>query len=219
MHRILSLGNVSKLARSSLFTKKIPNTSFLGSKRNYIRPHYYNNEPTTLSSALKKQNNPFHRIGRTVNNLNSGKVLWTLIGTNVGIYFLWQFAINSYKQFGDDHWLDFMAKNFIISPQHLSEGRIYTLITSVFSHKSLEHLGINMFVLYSFGQGVMEVVGTSRFLLLYFCAGIASSLAAAGYKAYIKPRLERSRHIRSDGIMGSMGASGTRNSRQFCLTT
>ncbi|KAI9341865.1 hypothetical protein BD770DRAFT_422122 [Pilaira anomala] len=140
------------------------------------------------------------------------KVLWSVIGTNVGVFLLWQYSINSYKSFGDDSKLNFMVKNFMSSPTHLAEGRIHTLLTSAFSHKSLDHLGVNMLVLYTMGQGVIEAVGASRFLLLYAGAGVAASLAAVGYRTFIKPMLEKGYNVRTSndsGFLGSLGASGS----------
>lgn len=223
LHRVLTLGSISKwtLRQATTTTKAaapplrpffFTSSSSSQQCRHYIRPLYYAND--SLSSALNRQKNPFHRIGRFVNNMDPNKVLWGVIGTNVGIYFLWQFAINTYKQFGDDSWLDFMVLNFMNSPAHLEHGRIHTLLTSAFSHKTLDHLGLNMLVLYSIGQGVLEAVGASRFLLLYAGAGITSSLVAVAYRKYIKPRLEdayplRGRRSNDTGrFIGSLGASG-----------
>ncbi|KAI8643880.1 hypothetical protein BD408DRAFT_341473 [Parasitella parasitica] len=145
--------------------------------------------------------------------MDPNKVLWSVIGTNVGIFFMWQYAVNAYKQFGDSHWLDRMAKHFICSQEAVHHGRYHTLLTSTFSHKSLEHLGLNMLVLYSIGQGVIGAIGASRFLMLYVGAGIASSLAANGYRKYIQPKLERGKYGRSNRdanfSRGSMGASGS----------
>lgn len=203
------LHNLSKIARTTLqFNSKTSKPVHFFQSRSYIRPHYYNEQPS-LSKAIQQQRNPFHKFGRAINNMDPNKVLWSVIGTNVGVYFLWQYAINSYKQFGDATWLDRMAKNFISSPEAIKDGRIHTLLTSAFSHKSLDHLGINMLVLYSIGQGVMEAVGASRFLLLYTGAGITASAVAIFYKQFIRPSLEKRKYGRSDLNMGgSMGASG-----------
>ncbi|OAD01786.1 hypothetical protein MUCCIDRAFT_144605 [Mucor lusitanicus CBS 277.49] len=126
--------------------------------------------------------------------MDPNKVLWSVIGTNVGVYLLWQYAINSYKQFGDAHWLNIMRKHFISSPEAMHNGRYHTLLTSAFSHKSLDHLGLNMLVLYSIGQGVIEAIGASRFLILYAGAGITASLVAVGYRKYIRPLLEKEKY-------------------------
>ena len=69
-----------------------------------------------------------------------------------------------------------MMENFLISSSHLQEGRIWTLVTSVFSHNMLFHMMINMFVLRGFGEVMEEIMGSARFLILYLMAGIAGSL-------------------------------------------
>jgi len=201
--RFLGLTHICKSA-STRWQQRIVAT------RTYIRPHYYNNnEP--LSKAIQAQKNPLQRFSRTINNIDPNKVLWSVIGTNVGVYLMWQYAINSYKQFGDSHWLNIMGKHFISSPEAVHNGRYHTLLTSAFSHKSLEHLGLNMLVLYSIGQGVIEAIGASRFLILYAGAGITASLVAVGYRKYIRPMLEKEKYGRSRDprlMGGSMGASG-----------
>lgn len=201
--RFVGLTNICK-STSTRWQQKIATT------RTYIRPHYYNNnEP--LSKTIQAQKNPLQMFSRKLNSIDPNKVLWSVIGTNVGVFLMWQYAINSYKQFGDSHWLNIMGKHFISSPEAVSNGRYHTLLTSAFSHKSLEHIGLNMLVLYSIGQGVIAAIGASRFLILYAGAGITASIVGIGYKKYIRPMLEKERygHSRDSGFRGgSMGASG-----------
>ncbi|ORX54382.1 hypothetical protein DM01DRAFT_1286931 [Hesseltinella vesiculosa] len=143
--------------------------------------------------------------------MDPNKVLWGVIGTNVAIYGVWQYGISNYRQFGDPGCLQFMLRHFMNSPEAWQNGRWHTLLTSAFSHKDLDHLGINMLVLYSMGQGVLQAIGNSRFLLLYAGAGVAGSLATIFYRKYIRPSLERSRgrHALDNPTMGSLGASGS----------
>ncbi|CAO3618065.1 unnamed protein product [Cunninghamella blakesleeana] len=141
--------------------------------------------------------------------MNPNIVLWSVIGTNVGIYGLWQYGINNYKQFGDPGTLNFMLKHFMNSSDAWYNGRWHTLLTSAFSHKDLNHLGINMLVLYSIGQGVIEAVSASRFLLLYCGAGIAGSLGTLIYRNYLRPILENRTGTRDPPSIGSLGASGS----------
>ncbi|KAI8992580.1 hypothetical protein BDB01DRAFT_778921 [Pilobolus umbonatus] len=203
--QLLKLGNIARSIRYQHFQAKKP--CYFQHNRTYIRPHYYNN---SLSDSIKRQNSLFHQIGRRINNIEPNKILWSLIGTNVTVFLLWQYAINSYKQFGDDSWLTFMSKNFVASGEAVSGGRIHTLLTSTISHMSLNHLGINMLVLYSMGQGVIEAIGASRFLLLYGGAGITASIVAIGYRQYIRPLLKKDRgYVPRNNIMGSLGASGS----------
>ncbi|ORY92361.1 hypothetical protein BCR43DRAFT_518334 [Syncephalastrum racemosum] len=173
-------------------------------QRAYIRPHYYQ-EKDSLSQALKRQQNPFRQIGQRINNVDPNRVLWTVIGTNITVYLSWQYAIKNYTQFHDAGWLQFMADNFMVSVETIKSGRIWNLLTAAVSHKDTLHLGINMLVLHSIGQGVIEAVGASRFLLLYGAAGITASVATLCYQAFIRPAIAGNiREPRS----ASLGASG-----------
>jgi membrane associated rhomboid family serine protease len=70
---------------------------------------------------------------------------------------------------------EFMIKNFLVSWTAVSDGRFWTLLTSVFSHNMLMHLFINMFVLYNFGMIIEQVLGSKRFLIFFLIAGICGS--------------------------------------------
>lgn len=58
------------------------------------------------------------------------------------------------------------------------DGDWYRLVTAMFLHASLLHLGFNMLVLWWLGTIVEQALGTWRFLLVYFVAGIAGSAGA-----------------------------------------
>jgi membrane associated rhomboid family serine protease len=73
--------------------------------------------------------------------------------------------------------LPVLADNFLISWTHLTRGRVWTLLTSVFSHNMLFHLLINMVVLTSFGPPLERLLGPRRFLAFYLAAGAVGSLA------------------------------------------
>jgi len=79
----------------------------------------------------------------------------------------------------------FMANNFLVSWSALTEGRYWTLITSVFSHNNFMHIFFNMYVLYGFGPVIEQVLGTRRFLQFYFVAGIFSSFCHAFVSAWL----------------------------------
>lgn len=57
----------------------------------------------------------------------------------------------------------------------------YQLVTSVFLHADLLHLGYNMIALFFFGLALESAAGGRRFLLVFFLAGIAAGVAAAAY--------------------------------------
>ena len=55
-------------------------------------------------------------------------------------------------------------------------GRPWSVVTYMFLHGGLGHLGFNMLALFFFGPRVEERVGTRQFAILYFLSGIAGAL-------------------------------------------
>ena len=54
--------------------------------------------------------------------------------------------------------------------------RSWTIITSMFIHNGFWHLFGNMITLFFFGRAVYQLVGSNKFLLVYFVGGIAGNL-------------------------------------------
>lgn len=105
--------------------------------------------------------------------LPRGYVVYTLIALNLLVFLLWQAAIQGFVP------LELLFDNFLVSRQHLAEGRFWVLVTAAFSHNMLFHLLINMIVLWSFGILLEQLMGQRRFLSFYLVAGVVSSLAHA----------------------------------------
>ena len=55
----------------------------------------------------------------------------------------------------------------------------WTLITAIFIHASLEHIVFNMFALALFGFILENIIGTKRFLIIFFIGGIMASIGSA----------------------------------------
>lgn len=78
-----------------------------------------------------------------------------------------------------------MIDHFLVSWDGLTQGRFWTLLTSVFSHNMFLHFFMNMFVLNSFGPVLERVLGTWRFVKIYILAGIISSFCHAFVSAWL----------------------------------
>jgi membrane associated rhomboid family serine protease len=72
-----------------------------------------------------------------------------------------------------------MVEHFLVSWDYLMDGRIWVLVTSVFSHNLLFHLLVNMIVLLSFGPPLERLMGSGAFLAFYLAAGAVGSFAHA----------------------------------------
>src|SRR5207245_5258266 len=66
---------------------------------------------------------------------------------------------------------------YAVVPADISAGRhLGTLITSLFLHANLLHVGGNMLFLWIFGNNVEDRIGEIKFVIIYFASGIAGSL-------------------------------------------
>jgi membrane associated rhomboid family serine protease len=59
-----------------------------------------------------------------------------------------------------------------------ANNEYYRLVTSIFMHGSLLHIGMNMLVLWLFGPQLENVLGHVRFATLYLVAGLGGSVAS-----------------------------------------
>jgi rhomboid protease GluP len=58
----------------------------------------------------------------------------------------------------------------------IRQGEVWRLITPVFLHGSILHIGFNMYALFIYGRGLEARFGHWRFLLLYFLSAFAGNV-------------------------------------------
>ena len=63
-----------------------------------------------------------------------------------------------------------------LNRSYVKSGEIYRLLTTVFTHKSIIHLGMNMYALYIIGSQVETYIGKKKYIFVYLFSGIAGSL-------------------------------------------
>ncbi|HZM70766.1 MAG TPA: rhomboid family intramembrane serine protease [Candidatus Cryosericum sp.] len=92
---------------------------------------------------------------------------------------------------------------------HVPAGRldvlgynILTLVTSMFLHGSLLHLGGNLLYLWIFGNNIEDVMGRVRFLIFYILCGLAGALAQIA----VRPASQVPMIGASGAIAGILGA-------------
>lgn len=71
------------------------------------------------------------------------------------------------------------APYLAFSPKNLFNGRVWTLITALFLHADILHLGGNMIFLYAFGNALEKEVGAGKTYLAFFTGGVLSLLFGA----------------------------------------
>ena len=79
-------------------------------------------------------------------------------------------------------------------------SRPWILVTSMFLHGSFEHLFYNMFALALFGTILERIIGSKKFLILYFVSGV---IAGLGTIPFYEASLGASGAIM--GILGTLG--------------
>jgi membrane associated rhomboid family serine protease len=94
------------------------------------------------------------------------------------------------NRIGDGHWFP-----------GVSEGAYWQLVTSMFAHVEVWHIGFNMLVLWFLGPQLEAVLGRARYLALYFVSGLAGSVCVYWFSD------EGSSTLGASGaIFGLMGA-------------
>jgi len=88
------------------------------------------------------------------------------------------------------------------------EGEIYRLLTSVFLHGSLIHIGFNMLVLWMLGPQLERALGHAWFLVLFVLSGIGGAVASYLFSPPLTVSVGASGAI--FGLMGALVVAGRR---------
>ena len=92
----------------------------------------------------------------------------------------------------------------------IADSRFETLVTSVFLHGSLLHVGFNLLVLWQVGPFLERAVGPARFLPLYLAAGVAGSACSAIWGRIAGPALSVGASGAVCGLIGAVLVLGIR---------
>jgi len=97
-------------------------------------------------------------------------VNWGIVASCIAV-FLWQMYS------GENQYASIIYKYGFIPENLLDPSFSYTLITSMFLHGGLLHLGGNMLYLYIFGDNVEDMCGHTSYLAFYLVCGVLASFA------------------------------------------
>lgn len=98
-------------------------------------------------------------------------VTWALIAVNVVVF------LSYFSLFSDERALSQFFLTWGIVPAQLGAGQGYdVLVTSMFLHGGLMHLGGNMLFLWIFGDNLEDAMGRLTYLGFYLLSGIAAGL-------------------------------------------
>jgi rhomboid protease GluP len=121
-------------------------------------------------------------------------VTYVLMGISIVVY-LAQYATQALLGIDIPSALGVKANELILA------GQLWRLITPVFLHGSILHIGLNMYALYVIGPNVERAYGNGRFLGLYLIGGFAGNVFSFLFSA--NPSLGA-----STAIFGLVAAEG-----------
>ncbi|HEX2852367.1 MAG TPA: rhomboid family intramembrane serine protease [Opitutaceae bacterium] len=102
-------------------------------------------------------------------------LIWLISAIVAG--FILQFLLGSLRP----NFAQSLTDEFGLTIPGLRDGRVWTLLTHGFLHSevNLFHIGANLLALYFIGRELLPILGTRRFLALYFGASLAGGLVWA----------------------------------------
>ncbi len=103
--------------------------------------------------------------------MKTPKIIKQLILVNVVFFLLSQLS---------PRFMDLFAMHFPENPAF----RWWQVITHMFMHGGIWHIGFNMYALWAFGSPIVYRYGTNRFLLFYFLSGLGALAFFIGVEYY-----------------------------------
>ncbi|KAF7301446.1 TKL/TKL-ccin protein kinase [Mycena indigotica] len=141
--------------------------------------------PLRLQSYSRRAYNSHRRpLFSFLDDIPQKAVFWTIIGLNGAVFGLSWWARQKLQVERDPRLMLWLQKNFYLSWKNLEAGRVWTLVTSMFTHSmtDISHILFNGFTFYFMAPMTMSILGNRQFLLLYIGGGIAADLWAMAYK-------------------------------------
>jgi membrane associated rhomboid family serine protease len=112
----------------------------------------------------------------------------------------------------------FLVKNLALFAPLVTSGELWRLITAGFLHGSIIHLLFNVYILWVLGSQLENIVGKTKFIIIYFGSLLGGSLASYLFSPSGSYSIGASGAI--FGLMGAMLVVGRkRNLDIFQITT
>lgn len=99
-----------------------------------------------------------------------------LIGINVAVFIAVQALPSSFL--GDMVLIGRWPPAPFVPSEGVAEGEWYRLVTTMFTHEEIWHIGFNMISLWFLGGPLEAALGRARYLALYLVSGLAGSVLA-----------------------------------------
>lgn len=121
--------------------------------------------------ARPADNRPRNVAGGLLSSGDPRLVTKILIGINVAVFIL----VNVNSRVAQDLFLVGGAVDSQGQAVGVADGQWYRLVTAVFEHQQVWHIGFNMLSLWWIGGPLESLIGRLRYIVLYMIAGLAGS--------------------------------------------
>lgn len=162
------------LAINNLLEKSLIRVNILGKKVNYSGNV---NSQVVQDLASVMNNTNLHSDSEKINVRDKPWVTMVIIAINIMMYVVTAYLSYVYAKgsiFNSD------IKILILLGAKVNEliaqGQYFRLISCMFLHGGLVHLGVNMYSLYAIGPIVEKVYGKAKYIAIYFVSGICASI-------------------------------------------
>lgn len=153
-----------------------------------ISPIHYNFELTEESkeNVVKQAKDKLifllhNKRKETENIFRFGKPILTFLFIVINLLYYFYMEMN-----GDTTSIETLIQSGAkYNPAIIGDGEWWRLITSMFIHIGFIHLALNMLAIFYLGSAIERIFGSSRFLLIYFIAGIGGSIASFAFTTSI----------------------------------
>ena len=106
-------------------------------------------------------------------------ITWVLIATDCGVFLFQQSLSPAELNEFIDRFALIPARFFASADTDLTAGYFLPFVTMMFLHGGWLHLIFNMWTLWLFGPTIEDRLAHGRYVIFYFCCGIAASFAQA----------------------------------------
>ena len=121
-----------------------------------------------ITGDLAKKNIKDTKENEDVFKIKTPYITYILIILNV-LFYVYMVVFNKY---------DYYTNLFCNYGPYIRNGEYYRLITSMFVHGDIFHLGFNMYALYVIGKQVESYFGKFKYLIIYLFSGIMGNLVS-----------------------------------------
>lgn len=123
---------------------------------------------------MKEQTEIFEPVKKSVN-----MVLMLVTVLSFFVMQLWEKSVTPGNFYG--HTTEFLLEHGALYGIKVKEGEWYRLVTYLFLHGDIWHLGNNMLILYCLGNALEHYVKKTTYVALYFFSGILAALGSVVY--------------------------------------